>query len=398
MTRHLLKLVWHRKRANALVMAEIFFSFLVVFAVLTAATAVISRWNLPLGFSWQNVWVIQFDTPGHDPDPRDDDGDFRLTMEKLLTEVKSFPEVAHAAAGMTPPYGNSTSSGTWKIDGRRIDMTRDEVSDDYAATMNMHVIRGRWFSPDDDAATFKPVIIDADLAKDMYGDKDPIGQKFDSDGDTVWRVVGVVPPYRKDGELSSPGVNMTFQRVSFHTKGRVPRNILVQVRPGTPAQIEEEMTKRLHAVDPTASFRIRRMDAMRTHGLRARLAPVVILAIVALFLISMVALGLTGVLWQNVTRRTRELGLRRALGATSTGVRRQVLAEVALLSTLAVFIGVVIVLQLPILGVFSLVTPPVFTFGVVAALVLIYGITLLCAAYPSWLASAIEPAEALRYE
>ena len=60
--------------------------------------------------------------------------------------------------------------------------------------------------------------------------------------------------------------------------------------------------------------------------------------------------------------------------------------------------GVVIVLQLPILGVFALVSPAIFTFGLIAALVLIYAITLLCAAYPGWLASAVEPAEALRYE
>ncbi|MEA2570146.1 MAG: putative transport system permease protein [Acidobacteriota bacterium] len=398
MTLHLLKLVWHRKRANSLVMAEIFFSFLVLFTVLTAGATVVSRWNDPLGFEWQNVWVIRFDTNGHDPDPNEDDGEFRFTMQKLLNEVKSFPQVVDAAAGMTPPYGNSTSSGSWKIDGKKIDLTRDEVTDSYANTMRMKVVRGRWFRPDDDAATFKPMVIDADLAKAMYGDRDPIGQKFDSDGDVVWRVVGVVPPYRKNGEISTAGVNMAFARVSFASKGRVPRNILVRMQPGTPAQIEEEMTKRLHAVEPSASFRIRRMDSMRTMMLQSRVSPIIILGIVALFLISMVALGLTGVLWQNVTRRTRELGLRRALGASGADVRHQVLAEVALLSTLAVSIGVVIVLQLPILGVFALVSPATFTFGLIASLVLIYAITLLCAAYPSWLASVVEPAEALRYE
>jgi putative ABC transport system permease protein len=394
--RHLLKLVWHRKRENSLVMAEIFFSFLVLFAVITAATAVLSRWNAPLGFSWQNVWMIQFDH--RDLEPNQEDEQFRATMQKLLTEVKSFPQVADAAVGMTPPFGNRTSSGVWRIDGKKIELTRDEVSDSYANTMQMKPIRGRWFGPDDDAAGFKPVVIDSDLAKALYGDKDPIGAKFDSDGTTIMRVVGVVPPYRKNGEISQPGVNMAFFRVSFTGKGRMADNMLVRVRPGTPAQVEEEITKRLHAVDPASSFRVRRMESMREFALRARLSPIVILGIIALFLIAMVALGLTGVLWQNVTRRTRELGLRRALGATGVGVRRQVLTEVALLSTLAVIIGVVMVLQLPLLGVFSLVSPAIFTFGLIASLVLIYAITLLCAAYPSWLASVVEPAEALRYE
>jgi putative ABC transport system permease protein len=397
--RHLLKLVWHRKRTNALVMAEIFFSFLVVFTVLTAALAVFTRWNDPLGFSWSNVWVIRFDDAGARPDAEVDDSEFRATMQKLLTEVKSFPQVVDAALGTTPPFSNSTSTGVWNVNGRKFELTRDEVSDAYANTMSMRVVRGRWFRPDDDGAQFRPMVIDSDLAKTMYDDADPIGKKFDNDGDIIYRVVGVVAPYRKDGELSRARMNMAFYRVSLNAgKGRVPRNIVVQLRPGTPAKIEEEMTKRLHAVDPSASFRIRRMDAMRDLSIRTRLAPLVILGIVALFLITMVALGLTGVLWQNVTRRTRELGLRRALGATGAAVRRQVLLEVALLSTLAVSIGVAIVLQLPILGILRYVTPNVFALGLTSALVVIYTITLLCAAYPSWLASVIEPADALRYE
>ena len=99
-----------------------------------------------------------------------------------------------------------------------------------------------------------------------------------------------------------------------------------------------------------------------------------------------------------MTRRTREIGLRRALGASGTGVRTQVLTEVALLTTLALIAGVLIVAQLPILGAFALIPPPVFVFGVIAALAVIYGITITCGLYPSWLASSVPPAEALRYE
>ena len=120
--------------------------------------------------------------------------------------------------------------------------------------------------------------------------------------------------------------------------------------------------------------------------------------VIALFLIVMVGLGLTGVLWQNVTRRMREMGVRRALGASGANVRHQVLAEVALLATLSIAAGSVIVLQLPLLGVMRFVTAREFAAGFGGALAVIYAITLLCGAYPSWLASTIAPAEALRYE
>ena len=70
----------------------------------------------------------------------------------------------------------------------------------------------------------------------------------------------------------------------------------------------------------------------------------------------------------------------------------------ALLSTFALVIGVAIVVQFPLLGLFAIVQPPVFATGVVAALAVIYAITLTCGLYPSWLASTVAPAEALRYE
>jgi putative ABC transport system permease protein len=112
----------------------------------------------------------------------------------------------------------------------------------------------------------------------------------------------------------------------------------------------------------------------------------------------MVALGLTGVLWQSVTRRTREIGLRRAMGASGPNVHRQILAEVALLSTIAVIAGSIVILQLPILGAFKIVTPAAFTLGFVTSLATIYALTILCGLYPSWLASRLQPADALRYE
>ena len=396
MIRHLLKLVWYRKRANALVMTEIFLSFLVLFGVVTFAVSALLRWNDPLGFDWENIWVVRVDGE-QSLDPLQENP-LHGEMERLLRETKAFPQVVGAAAGNTPPYSLSTTEGDWNIEGRRVHMTRDEVTDDFASVMGMRVLRGRWFQPSDDALGYIPVVVDSDLAKAMYGEKDPIGQKFDSDEKREWRVVGVVPPYRKDGELSRLGLNMMFERTALKDKTSRVLNIVLRVRPGTNAEFEEQLTRRLHEVVPNVNFRLRRMERMRDNVLKTYLSPLILAGIVAAFLMSMVALGLTGVLWQNVTRRTRELGLRRALGASGPGVRSQILAEVALLATLSVVVGVIVVLQLPLLGIFAFVTPAMFTAGLFGALAVIYAITLLCGLYPSWLASRLEPAEALRHE
>ena len=395
MIRHLLKVVWHRKRANALLMVEIFFSFLVVAVVLTVASSLILRWHEPLGFDYHDVWLVSMDSSG----PLQEDGDDPLwpLADRIVREVKSYPEIADAALSDTPAYGNSTSEGVWDVNGRRVVMKRDTVTDGFANVMRLNVLRGRWFSKEDDGQGYRPIVVDADLARALFGDEDPIGKKFDRDSKSGDRIVGIVAPYRKDGEVAPTAENMVFLR-TIPPKGMMPRNLLLRMRPGTPADFEQTLMTRLHATAPEVTFHLRRLDRMRQSFLRVRLAPAMVLGIIALFLISMVALGLTGVLWQTVTRRTREIGLRRALGASGGNVRGQVLAEVALIATLALIAGVAIVLQLPLLGVFALVQPSVFAIGVAAALAVIYAITLTSGLYPSWLASRVAPAEALRYE
>jgi putative ABC transport system permease protein len=394
--KHLLKLVWNRKRANALIVAEIFISFLVLFAVLAATITFATRWNKPLGYQWQNVWNVSMDFEIDAMEKADPA--LLATMFRMVDEAKSFPEVAAAAVSNTPAYSFSTAEGNRRINNRDVTLKLDDVTDDFAEVMQMKVIRGRWFGPEDDAAANPPVVLGADAAEAIYGDADPIGQKIEEDETTNFVVVGVVETYRKDGETAGPD-QMMFRRISPNGKyGRLGHNLMVRVNPGVPVDFEQTLATRLEQVAPNVAFRVRHMEQMRTNMLRTRLAPIVVGGIIGAFLISMVALGLTGVLWQSVTRRTREIGLRRAMGASGPNVHRQILLEVALLATMAVVAGSIVILQLPILGAFKIVTPSAFTLGFAGALATIYALTILCGLYPSWLASRLTPADALRYE
>jgi len=401
--RHLLKLVWRRKRANALLIVEIFFSFLVFFAVVTFGTSAILRYNKPLNFNWHDVLVLNVAIPSNRDLPGEerhgDSATDLASMDRLMREIAGMPEVIAVGGSRTPPYSMSTMAGSWNIAGKKVHMTFDDVTDGYPKAMNIPILRGRWFKPEDDAAGFQPVVVDTDLAKALFGDEDPIGKKFDPEGGKDMRVIGITAPFRKDGEFSSENINMVFQRVSARLpKTSMPRDIIIRVRPGTPASFEEAISRRTHEIFPQYEQRVRRMEAMRTFAMRLYLIPVAAGSVIAAFLIGMVALGLSGVLWQNVTRRTREIGLRRALGATGNEVNRQILLEVALLATLALIIGVIVVAQLPLLGIFQLVSPASFTIGLAGALATIYGLTLLCGLYPSWLAGRVQPAQALHYE
>lgn len=398
MIRHLLKLVWNRKRANALIVVEILASFIVIFAVLTGAVMFLSNWNYPLGYDWHDVWNVRMDIE-LEANPEADPKVHEATI-RLLREAATFPQVEAAAMSNIPPFAFSTEQGGIKIDGKWTTLLYDNVTDDFAKVMRMPVIRGRWFNAEDDGAQFAPVVIDRTAARALFGSEDAaVGKKLIyEDPKDEQRVVGVVEMYRKDGEVMTPP-NMVFRRYApDHKFGGVVRNLMLRVRPGTPASFEEELVGRLQRVAPQVSFRVRHLAQMRTESMRLRLSPLVLGGIVGTFLILMVALGLTGVLWQNVTRRTREIGLRRALGASGTKVHRQILLEVVLLATIALISGCILVFQLPVLGAFTLVTPSAFMAGVIGALATIYALTVLCGLYPSWLASRLQPADALRYE
>jgi putative ABC transport system permease protein len=401
--RHLLKLVWRRKRANALLIVEIFFSFLVFFVVVTFGTSAILRYNKPLHFDWHDVLVLQVAIPAERGLPsaerKGDNPADVAGLARLMKEIAAMPEVVAIGGSHTPPYSLSTMEGIWHIHGKRVRMTMDNVTDGYSDAMKIPLLRGRWFKPEDDALGYTPVVIDSDLAEALFGHEDALGKKFDEEGEHEQRVVGIIPPFRKNGEFTSENVNMVFRRISLLQKdARVPESVIIRVRPGTPAAFEEAISRRTHEIFPRYEQRVRRMEAMRTFALRIYLTPVTVGSVIAAFLITMVALGLSGVLWQNVTRRTREIGLRRALGATGNEVNRQILLEVALLATLALIIGVIVVAQLPLLGFFTLVSPVSFTIGLIGALATIYGLTLLCGLYPSWLAGRVQPAQALHYE
>ena len=137
-------------------------------------------------------------------------------------------------------------------------------------------------------------------------------------------VVGVIQDFGKDGEIAWLG-NYVFDRDSC-TRADPPRcreeDLLVKVRPGTPVALGDACA--LAARGRPGLVR-RRQDPSaepRNPAPRLRLAPLAFLGLVGLFLLLMVVLGLTGVVWQNVTRRTREIGLRRAKGSTAGSAKK----------------------------------------------------------------------------
>jgi putative ABC transport system permease protein len=325
------------------------------------------------------------------------------------------PAVEASASAFTGPYRWYSWNERLRVENQPERMVSfNRVDDSFLDVLGLQLAAGRWFSRDDDGVSWEPVVINRYLAREVFGAADPIGQiipelpPLDEPGPLAGntrpkRVVGVVEDFRQFGELSTPSPVM-FYRLTLEaplSQLQLPEIIVVRVAPGTTAAFEEALVRRLERVAPAWSIGVQPVEALREDMLRDSLAPLAIVAIVAGALLLMVALGLTGVVWQSVTQRMREFGVRRAHGATGAGVGRQVIGELLVMTSFAVLAGLVVIAQIPLLPLpaeLMLMPRPVFVAGVGAAVLVVYLVTVLCAWYPSRIATRMPPAETLHYE
>jgi putative ABC transport system permease protein len=402
MIRHLLKLAWNRKRAHGLLILEILVSFLVVFAVAAAGLHFGGAALRPLGFDPTNVWVVEIGRERSREDAALQSSQAQ-TFRTLLRDLRARPEVVAAAGASAVAYDGSTTTAVRGLaDGTPVEFNMSGVTDGFFDVMAIPLVAGRGFVPEDEALDHDGVVIDRELARALFGDADPIGQRSpfgESDaGEPELRVVGLIDDYRKDGELSGP-TNFAFLHMDPERLGPDSfDNLVLRLSGSPPAGFEEELLHRLRALAPDWSFDLRPLTALRERRLLTVIGPLVALGVIATFLLLMVALGLVGVMWQNVTQRTREIGLRRAIGASAGAIRRQVLGEMLVLTGFGVVAGAAVVAQLPILGWFAGLTGGTLLLGLLLAAALVAGLTLACGIYPSRLATAVHPAEALHHE
>ena len=408
MLRHLLKLVWNRRRINFLITLEIFISFLVVFGVIVFAVYYVDNYRHPLGFNYQNVWNVQV---GIQQKMDNSDKQQNLnTGRQLLGTLKDFSEIESVAVVILAPYSNGNWQSGQTINGRNVRYWVNFMTDEAKEVFGIQVVRGRWFGKEDDGSDYNPVILNQKTAHEIFGDEDPLGKniidkleekervKKDGTKRKEERVIGIIEDFRKNGEFKELYGYAIYRNTLTLPDGEVPRNFALKVRPGTPAEFEEKLVKQMQAIAKDWSFDVKTIEQMRSENHTEYYVPIAAFGLVAGFLMLMVALGLTGVLWQSVTQRTKEIGLRRAKGATAKRIYKQILGELLVITTFGLLVGVLVVIQFPLLDFLGFATKQVYAYSLLISLALIYALTIICGLYPSRLATKVQPAEALHYE
>ena len=338
MIRHLCKLVWNRKRANALTAFQIFISFLILFITVSLAVDEANNYWQPLGFSYENRWVVlqslqsgsEAETPG------------RRQVYQALEEFDWIESVASANAGALP-YGQGRY-GAFSIEGEIV--WHGAVSDEFHEVADIEVVSGRWFSEEDAVLDWEPLVITQPLSEALFGEEDPIGQRVEEwkRGEEDARVIGVVADYRRGGEFADLGFFM-LNRLEDDRYA----HFLVKVRPGTPLAAQEQIDKRLKAMAPGSEVRITTLEEDRALAFKLALIPLFAAGVVSVLVLGMVALSLSGVLWQRTTLRIEEIGLRRALGGSAASIYAQLTGEMLVVASIGIIAGLLVIMQFPLL-------------------------------------------------
>ena len=391
MIRHLCKLVWNRKKANALTAFQIFISFLLVFITVSYGVFKIDNYRQPLGFSYEDRWVVGFRPDKTKQPDIKAEAPSRKQVYQALEEFDWVESVAALGFGAIPylPF----YMYPYVVDGQMVAM--GGASDELRQTLDLDLVSGRWFGEEDDFLYSEPLVINQRLSEALFGSEDPIGQQVEQwvRDDEDLRIIGVVSDYRRSGELSDPGL-FVFHRLS---KGEERGNFLVHVRPGTPLAAQEQIFKRLRAMAPWFTVDVTPLAEHRSAAFKLTLVPLFALGVVSVLVMGMVALSLSGVLWQRTTLRTEEIGLRRALGGSAASIYAQLTGEMLVVASIGVIAGLLLVLQLPLLELLDY-TGGIYALSIALAALVIYGLVIVCSLYPGRLACRIRPVEALHHE
>ena len=392
MITQIFKIMWHRKGKSFLLLIEIFFSFMVLFATSTLLIKNILNYTTPPGFDYKDVYTLNMERHG-------EEGASALEkLKQIKRVVESFPEVQNAGfSSSNIPYSNYVNNGmAFSPEGdRSASSNYYYVEPEYFETMDMKLISGRLLEKGD-IGDIKPVVINEELRTQMFRDENPLGKRMNY-GEEKYEVAGVVEYFRQGGEFSAPA-GAVFQLTDFDdTSSHIPSSLLIEIKSGTSGNWQPLLVEKINMIAGNWTVELDPLSALRKDQAKFILIPAIALGIVCGFLIINVAMGLFGVLWQNISRRYSEIGIRRALGATKTSVRFQIIGEVLVLASLALFGGVLLAVQFPLLGVFN-VESGIYFLAIMFSLIVIYLLVAFCAWYPSRQASAIEPAEALHYE
>ncbi|HET9369983.1 MAG TPA: ADOP family duplicated permease [Vicinamibacterales bacterium] len=327
--------------------------------------------------------------------------------DDVLTRVRSLPGVEHAALAMSLPIEGSQWGSIFIVADQPVPAREalpiaafQPVSAGYFETLRMRLRAGRFFDAIDAPAAAKTAIVNESFARRFWPNESAIGKRLKQswpEEPTPWReIVGVVNDVKVDGvEADTP------LQVYLPYPQEPNPSIALIVRSSTPpASLARPIAAAIHAIEPMLPvFGVQTMNDMMRAAVTRRTMTMVIFGGFAIVALVLASVGLYGVISQGVVERTREVGVRMALGATRPQVIRLFLRQGAATTAIGVVIGIVSAMALARLVedlLFHVApTDPLAFWSAIAALMIVS--TAACY-IPARRAARVRPTIALRAE
>jgi putative ABC transport system permease protein len=391
---------------GALVVAEIALTLVLLTGAGLLIRSFVKLRSVPTGFESQNVLTMAVSLPDNTYKDRTQILGFHREM---LARIAPLPGVTAAGAVNWLPFGGMLISGDFYPEGRPgakspFNVTKPCVSNDYFRAMGIRLLRGRFFNDQDRQDAPGVAIIGESVARNVWPGEDPIGKRLtleDKPKPEEWlTVVGVVEDVQQT-DLSKEPPRAVYQPLPQTKRAFFLSNMAYIVRTsGDPRLVAGLLRERLREVDPNQPvMSMSTMQDLLANSVAEPRFQSSVLGAFAFAALALAMVGIYGVMSYAVAGRTREIGIRMALGAE----RRNVLALVLRQSAVLVILGITLGLG----GAFAATrvlhdllfevkpTDPL-TFAAVAGLLAVVGLG--AALVPARTATRVDPVTALRSE
>ena len=395
---------WRRTR-SLLVVTEVALSIVLLTGAGLMLNSFLRLRRVSPGFAPQNILTTEIDLPGaRYQEPKQINGFY----EQLIERVSHLPGVETAGVGMSLPPNLLSISDTFTIEGLPVVSGVTEpavpllgVSSGYFTALGVQVLAGRNFADTDRRDAPPVVIINNTFARRYFNDQSPIGRRIkiggaERAGNQWMQVVGVVGDVKYGGleTVSEPAFYLPYQQIPWSS------NYLVLRARSDPRQLAAAVRNAVWSIDkdlPVANLKTME-DLLSESVARPRFRTFAFLVLGLLALVLAIT-GIYAVMSYLVTQRTREFGIRVALGAQRSSVLRLVIRQGMSLALMGVVIGLIAawaLMRLMTSLLYGIESRDPLTF--VSITILLLAVALVACWVPARRATKVDPLKALRYE